>query len=196
MHANRANGVVYMKFDVEQFDDTYHEQTGDKTDHRSTEGVNGVAACCHSDESCERAVYAHRNVGLTVLYPREYHCGAGGNGGCDRCRNEYRRKGSAVPCRGSVEPVPAEPQYEAPESSERYRMAGKRIDLCHFSCIVLNILTEPRTYHYSPDQRCDTADRMDRCRSGKIVKTELCEPAVCVPYPARFDGVNEKRDHA
>ena len=196
MHTHRSDGIVDMKFDIQEFDDEYHEQTGYGTDDRRTECVERVAAGGDADESRKGSVYAHRHVGLAVFDPCKDHRNAGRNGGSYRRGDEYRSKRVAVPRGGSVKAVPAEPQYKAAERAERDRMPGDGVDLADLSRLILNVFTETRTDHDRADQRRDTADRVDRRGARKIVESELNQPAVFVPHPARLDRIDEERDHA
>ena len=46
----------------------------------------------------------------------------------------------------AVATVPAEPQYEASERSERYRMPLYRVDFLYFARVILYVFAEARTY--------------------------------------------------
>ena len=56
-------------------------------------------------------------------------------------------------------------------------MAGDGVDLDDLSAFVADIFTEPRSEEYRADQRRDTADHVYRAGAGKVVESELAEPA-------------------
>ena len=73
-------------------------------------------------------------------------------------------------------------------------MTGNRLYFNYLAVLVLYVLSDTCAEHDSADKRAHTADGMYCGRACEVMKSELCEPALRVPYPACLNRVNDCRN--
>ena len=195
MYSNRADRVVDVELVVEEPYSEYYEQTRNKTDNDSAEGVCYVTGSRDSYKTCERSVQTHTYVGLAVLNPGENHTCNGSNcgsyGSCQEDRAELSDR-----CSGSaVKSVPAEPKDEHAERAQSDVVTGESADLCDLAFLVSLELTDTCSEDFRADESGDTADHMDSAGACEIVEAELVEPAAA-PNPVSLDGIDERGDNS
>ena len=100
------------------------------------------------------------------MHPSENHADNCRHGRRNRRRQENRAEGFDALRRRAVEAVPAEPENEHAEA---------------------------RANHLCANQRAQTADHVNRARTGVVVEAQLCQPAAA-PDPVRLNGVNQRGD--
>ena len=136
VYCHSAHRVIYMEHIVKEPDAEGHQQTADSTYDSSACAVNHVTAGGNAHKPCQGGIEAHRNVGLAVLYPGEYHaynrCHCGCHGSC----KEYGSQLCPACSSRTVEAVPAEPQYEAPQSAYGKGMTGNSLYLGHLAVCI------------------------------------------------------------
>ncbi len=70
-------------------------------------------------------------------------------------------------------------------------MTGERIHADNLAALVLGELADARPNHLCANQRAQTADHVNRARTGVVMEAELRQPAAA-PDPVRLDGVNQR----
>jgi len=191
MHSNRADRIIHMQLVVQEPHAEVDNQTGDNADDDGTRAVQHVAARRDADQTRQRGVQAHRHIRLAVMYPSENHADNCCHGRRNRRRQENRAEGFDALCRRAVEAVPAEPQDEHAEAAQRNVMTGERIHADNLAALILGELADARANHLCANQRAQTADHVNRARTGVVMEAQLCQPAAA-PNPVCLDGVNQR----
>ena len=75
-------------------------------------------------------------------------------------------------------------------------MTGNSVNFRNFTALVFYVFAKAGTNQDSTDQCGDTADGVDRGGTCEIVETKLRKPALRVPNPTGFNGVNKQRNDA
>ena len=192
MDAYCTDRVVDMQLQIKRLNHYDDKNTRYNTNDGRAKCIDCITACRDADQACQRAIQTHGHIRLAVLDPCIQHgrtgCNRRGNGGC--YKNGSKR--IAVPCSSAIEAVPAEPEDKAAKSAKRNGVSGNRIDLLHLAGLILHIFAKTGAYHDGADQSSDTADGVNGSRTGEVMESELCKPALGVPYPTSFDRVNEQ----
>ena len=194
MHAHRAHRVVDVQLKVKELHHHYHKHARHNAYYHRAQSVQSVAAGGYAHKARKGGVQAHGHVGLAVLYPGVQH---GGNCGHSRGYGggqEDGRKGGVVPGRRAVKAVPAEPEDEAAQSPQGDGVAGDGVHLLDLSLLATYILAKPRAHHYGPDKGRDAAHRVYGRGAREVVKAQIYQPALAVPDPPGFYGVDEQGD--
>ena len=194
LDADGADWVVYMQLQVEHLDDDDDEYVRNEADCRRADGVEGVAARRHGDETRKRRVQTHRDVRLAVFDPRQYERRAGRDGRSYRGSQEYGAELRGRGRGGAVEAVPAEPEDEYAERAEGDGVAGYGVDLRDPAFLVGNVFAYARAEDGRADERRYAADHMDRAGAGVVMEAELTEPAAA-PDPVGLDGIDDEAYH-
>ena len=123
MYRHSADGIVHMEADIQILHSQNHKNAGHKADQRSADRVHAGAACRDSDQTGQRSIQTHGDVGLSILLPCKQHTGY-------RCNRRRDGRGAEDPChlvhvcrRGAVEAIPGEPQDKASEGPQGHRMS-------------------------------------------------------------------------
>ena len=80
MHRDRADGVINHELLVYELHRVHDDDAGDYAYDERAGRADEVTSRRYGDESCERAVERHRDIGLAVANPCHRHCRHGGGG--------------------------------------------------------------------------------------------------------------------
>ena len=132
MHGNRAHRVIDLRHIVEEFYGLHHQEACDKSDEESAHRCDTVAGRCDRHQTCQSRVECDRDIRLSIAHPCEDHA-HNRRHSCSKVRVKHdqrrqfhiciRRHGNS---RTSVEPEPAEPEYENSQSHCRDIMSRDR----------------------------------------------------------------------
>ena len=134
MHRDRSDRVVDA--DTLQTDDRErHDHASDQTDDDRAHRTRSIGPGRDADEAGEDAVEREADIWLPDNDPRGEHRSDGAGTGGERRRDRRGRNVGSNRCerRPGVEAVPAEPQDEDTEGTERHRVTRDRPWACPLS---------------------------------------------------------------
>ena len=194
VNGDSAHGVIDLCNLIKEFNAQDHEDTGHEADDEGTEGRDRITACGDGDQTSQRAVQGHGDIGLAVAQPGEDHGHAGGNGSgqvgveADKARQGHGLVGGKAQGRAAVEAEPAEPQDEHAQRTGGQIVAGNGVGVA-----VLIVLADAGAEHCGTQQGNHTAHIVNGCGTGKIMEAHALQPAAA-PHPVAADGVDHQRD--
>ena len=129
MYSYSADGVVDVEHIVEEPYAKAYKHARYSSDDDSSESVGNVTARRDCNQTRQRCVKTHTDVGMTILDPREDHTYDRGDSGSNSGRQKDRSK-LFNRCRSrAVKSVPAEPENEYAQSAKRDVVTGESADL-------------------------------------------------------------------
>ena len=192
MYGDSANRIVDLGNLVKEFDGKDNNDAEYRTHDGSAKGRNRVASGGNAHKAGQSRVIGHGHIGFPVANPGEHKGHAAGNrrsqigieenhtGADQRVIGIHGYRGAAV------EAEPAEPKDEHAQRSCRNIMSQNG-----FRLAFLVVLTDTGAEHGRADAGADAADHMYCRGTGKIMESQLTQPAAA-PDPVPGDGVDKQ----